>query len=503
MQDPLTARSASQTQSSGNRDRHSLHSWPPFSGVSTRNPVRDRASAKGSASIWRRALAGLVLLSALTGIAPDRALAAPTPPKSKPPAVRVLVLGDSLADGIWAGLYWESRRSGRFEALRFAKNGTGLSRADYYNWEEKALELTDSKKPDAVVMMVGINDRQALYATENRKRYRFRSEEWLKRYTARTEAIMRHVNDKGIPLFWIGLPIMRDQNMRKDAEYFNGIYKQSAAKFSNVFYVPLWNVTLDENGQYSSYRRDDSGQVKKFRASDGVHFTMSGYSFLASHITASLNANIPALDGSPTMVADAPAAKTEPGPETKPEAKTAPETGAKPAVNTETVATEPEKPAKPVPRDTQRKQDAEKREEAEQRWASVRGMLKEKPGQTVSLSDRKDIPEDMPAGIRDSLEQARITIRDSSKATIEVLDSLVNEFEARDAVISRCENRINELVNEASVKMGALSKLLDDVDMLKGQVADRDTKIRDLEQQLAAARKKMRAAGLAGEAAAQ
>ncbi|GEM_PF-5234524 len=457
-------------------------------------PLNLPFSTKRAETCYVSFIAFVLFALMLFSMVPHASLAAPQPaakpaakaqPEKAAKPLRILVLGDSLADGIWAGLYWESRRSGQFEALRFAKNGTGLSRADYYNWEQKAKSLINAQKPDAVVMMVGINDRQALYATDNKKRYRFRSEEWLKRYKARVRAVMRHSQNKKIPLFWIGLPIMRDQNMRKDAEYFNAIYKEAATEFANIFYVPLWNVTLDENGQYSSYRRTTAGKVKKFRASDGIHFTMSGYSILATHITASLTANIPTLrtdalqiaatDSEETAKTRPPKRPSEPASQKQPEAKqTAAQTGqktspeTKPAQKTETAPQAPITAA------------------MEDRWQGVRSMLQAETAVKPNTPPQKTLTVGvMPAGIKDSLADARLSIRDSSKAAIEVLDSLVGEFEARDAVIARCENRINELVTEASVKMGALSKLLDDVDRLKNELSEKDKKIKMLEQQLA------------------
>ena len=69
-----------------------------------------------------------------------------------PPAPQVLhvaagrpvvigVFGDSLGDGMWAGLYHQLRDGKSYEVVRFSRAATGLARYDYVNVQAVAARL--------------------------------------------------------------------------------------------------------------------------------------------------------------------------------------------------------------------------------------------------------------------------------------------------------------------------------------------------------------------------
>src|SRR5438067_5861108 len=73
--------------------------------------------------------------------------------------IRVAFVGDSTADGLWGGI---SRLVSRdaclknyFEFGRFARNGTGITRPDKFNWQEEVKKLGESFKPDLFVISLG------------------------------------------------------------------------------------------------------------------------------------------------------------------------------------------------------------------------------------------------------------------------------------------------------------------------------------------------------------
>src|SRR5215813_15032218 len=90
------------------------------------------------------ALAFGVLVLSLLSFAPTHVLAQgvvfqrsyiePFPPGDR---YRVLVVGDSLADGVWSGLYRAFQEDGNMEVVNKSKPSSGFVRADSYDWTKE------------------------------------------------------------------------------------------------------------------------------------------------------------------------------------------------------------------------------------------------------------------------------------------------------------------------------------------------------------------------------
>src|ERR1700723_2361671 len=77
------------------------------------------------------------------------------------PPVHIAFVGDSMADGLWGAMF---RRLGKDKCLaekikliRRAKNGTGLTRLDQYNWVNQVATLATEPGADLFVGSFGIN----------------------------------------------------------------------------------------------------------------------------------------------------------------------------------------------------------------------------------------------------------------------------------------------------------------------------------------------------------
>lgn len=194
----------------------------------------------------------------------------------------VAVFGDSLADGYWGGLYRALARDTRFSFLRYARNSTGLSRPDFYDWPAAIDEYLSSEPIDAVVISMGANDGQAMYAGSGQW-IQLGDDAWLPTYRERVEAVMHRLVAAGVHTYWIGLPAMRGRHMITTAERLNPIYEESAREIG-VTFIPLWDLTADANGEFTSYLPDQDGRSRLMRHNDGVHFTSRGYSMIADQI---------------------------------------------------------------------------------------------------------------------------------------------------------------------------------------------------------------------------
>ena len=76
---------------------------------------------------------------------------------------------------------------------------------------------------------------------------------------------------------------MRGRHLTTSAERLNPIYEQAAHE-TGVTFVPLWELTADADGNFTSYLPDHEGRSRLMRHNDGVHFTSRGYAMIADHI---------------------------------------------------------------------------------------------------------------------------------------------------------------------------------------------------------------------------
>ena len=204
---------------------------------------------------------------------------------------QVVVFGDSLADGIWTGVYRSLRRDDRFEVLRHTRVSSGLSRPDYYDWPAALDEYLGRYDVDAAIISVGLNDAQPVFH-DGRWEHGFGSDPWNEIYRDRVADFMERLTAAGVPTFWIGLPTVRSSSFGAKIDHINDIYREMAASHGVVF-VPTREVTAGEDGEYAAYLADDTGRSRLMRANDGVHFTTRGYELLAGQLLASMDQRLP------------------------------------------------------------------------------------------------------------------------------------------------------------------------------------------------------------------
>ena len=72
--------------------------------------------------------------------------------------VTIAVIGDSMADGFWGGLYRQTHNDRGINLLQLGKNGTGLGHPAKYDWIKAMPEIVAQGKPDIAIIALGIND---------------------------------------------------------------------------------------------------------------------------------------------------------------------------------------------------------------------------------------------------------------------------------------------------------------------------------------------------------
>ena len=202
---------------------------------------------------------------------------------------RVVVLGDSLGDGLWSGLYRAFEEDATLEFMQRAKPSTGFARTDAYDWNAELADLLKKETYQIAVIMFGGNDAQAIRSGKDW--LKVGSEGWDEIYGQRVEAFIKKLRAENVAVYWVGLPIMRSPAQSTDAEAMNEVFREKAF-INGAKFIETWNGFTDEAGRYSAYGPDMTGQVKRLRADDGVHFTMRGYLKLAHFVEKELRRDL-------------------------------------------------------------------------------------------------------------------------------------------------------------------------------------------------------------------
>jgi uncharacterized protein len=193
----------------------------------------------------------------------------------------VVVFGDSQAQGVAGGLQRVLIDDPRYKVLNHSRPGAALVHADT-EWLAPIQSFIDKDKAEVAVVMFGANDRLDL-RDDDGKYVHFRTDEWRADYAKRVDRILTALTAAHLRIVWCGNPIARSPQYSADMSYINDIVAGEVAHFGGE-YLPLWTVIADNQGQFTAYGPDRSGQTERLRNDDGIHFTAAGYELIAERV---------------------------------------------------------------------------------------------------------------------------------------------------------------------------------------------------------------------------
>lgn len=193
--------------------------------------------------------------------------------------LRVVVVGDSLAQGLGPAV------AERFDpdvsrVLPLGRQSTGLARQDYFNWQSALRKIEQEFRPDVLFVMLGSNDNQA-QVTPDGDDVPVGSVAWVQSYRQRAADFLQEATSNGTHVVWVGIPIVRDHSRWDFYRRVNDIYRETAASDPLATYVNAWQLFQARSGGYAAYLRNERGVLQEMRAGDGLHFTPTGYGYLA------------------------------------------------------------------------------------------------------------------------------------------------------------------------------------------------------------------------------
>ena len=273
-------------------------------------------------------------------------------PKAEPvtPTTSIVVMGDGMADWLAYGLEDAFSDTPEIGIVRKNKIHSGLLRYETkgdLDWWHVARDLLTQEKPNYVIMMLGVGDRQnirekdlakeadkkkandqkgkpdaakpdaaksdaaksdadksaqskdadkesdgpdqpSIIAPEQQGKrasgvIEFRTDKWAEIYSRRIDETIAALKSKGVPVFWVGLPSLRGTRSTADVVYLNDLYRARAERAGAV-YIDVWDGFVDEAGKYSNVGPDFEGQVRRLRSNDGVYFSKYGARKLAHYV---------------------------------------------------------------------------------------------------------------------------------------------------------------------------------------------------------------------------
>jgi uncharacterized protein len=185
--------------------------------------------------------------------------------------VEVFVTGDSQAEFV-GQLLTDELPDDLFDVEVAARNATGLTNPEFFNWEINAQQEIAAREPDAVVMVIGGNDGFNVLVGD--QLYGWQDPEWQTEYARRAAVVMRTLSSEGErPVYWVPPPTARDDEQNGIYETQNRAVEDAAAAVPGGRYVDIFNTI--NRGVYSDELRIDGDRVLA-RQSDGIHFTREG-----------------------------------------------------------------------------------------------------------------------------------------------------------------------------------------------------------------------------------
>ena len=199
---------------------------------------------------------------------------------------RILIIGDSQAQGLAGGVQRLYRSDRSRKVFDMSKISTGLMPRANYDWPAQAKTIVGNAHYDVALMLIGANDRPPVHVGGHVDPDRLAT--FTDSYGAKVASIADDFKQASIPLIWVGHPIVRDPAWSEDAAILNTVFATYATGEGATFF-PTWDMFKGPDGGFTQYGKGLDGVTTRLRQDDGVHLTPAGYDILANALAATLD----------------------------------------------------------------------------------------------------------------------------------------------------------------------------------------------------------------------
>lgn len=196
--------------------------------------------------------------------------------------LRLYVAGDSMAGQFGGPFIGVAEKTGVIDGRLDYHVSSGLSRPDYFDWQQRLIDMIYKTKADATVFLVGGNDAQKV--KDGDQVLDVGSEAWLALYHDRVSSAMAIGTEGGRRMYWVGQPIMRDGFYGERMKLLDEVYASEAARHPGVTYIDTWELFSTPQGKYADYLRSGNGDLVRMRQGDGVHLMRAGADRMAERV---------------------------------------------------------------------------------------------------------------------------------------------------------------------------------------------------------------------------
>jgi hypothetical protein len=212
------------------------------------------------------------------------------PPNPKDPTaatpLRVLIVGDSIGIDMGGALQSDLAGTGVVTAALDARESTGLTRPDYFNWPAELTADLHSDNPQVVVIMMGANDAQDFLGPPDTP---YTSPNWNTLYAQRVQQFMQIAQSGGAAVIWVGMPPMQNPSLSAQMADLDALGQhQAGVSKPPVTFISTWKSLGTPTGGYTAFITNPAGQIVNTRTPDGIHLTPGGGQVVAQQVIAQL-----------------------------------------------------------------------------------------------------------------------------------------------------------------------------------------------------------------------
>lgn len=237
--------------------------------------VRKIGAMIGRAAVFAGALGALSVLGGAGAVA--RAEPAPACPSAP---MRLVVMGDSLADGLWASFQRSFVACDTMEVVRLTAVSDGLAKSSGEDWIARYMAevgMPQEGTTDVAVVQIGANDIN--FIRHGNSREIFNTALWNELYAERVGEVVGALDDHSAEVFWVGLPVVGNQKFEPNYQIISALQHEAVRK-AGARFIDIHELTTFGTGAFAMSGKVD-GRVVKMRAADKVHFTLPGYDMVA------------------------------------------------------------------------------------------------------------------------------------------------------------------------------------------------------------------------------
>ena len=193
--------------------------------------------------------------------------------------LRVLIVGDSIGIDLGDALQNQLASTGVVTATLDAKESTGLTRPDYFNWPAELQGDLAKVNPQVIVIMMGANDPQDFPGPPD---VPFGTPQWNSLYEQKAVQLMTLATSSGAKVIWMSVPPMQDAGLNARVATVNTLQSEAAGQVKNVTYLDSASVIGNAQGLFTPFVTVD-GKILNVREPDGTHVTPAGGAVLGSY----------------------------------------------------------------------------------------------------------------------------------------------------------------------------------------------------------------------------